>query len=76
MNDRLRELRQERGWTQRDVQRLIGIDRGNYSKIELGTRYYTIRQCMKLAVIFETSMDYLAGLTDGKQLHRRKKNIY
>lgn len=73
MNDRLRELRQERGWTQRDVQRLIGIDRGNYSKIELGTRYYTIRQCMKLAVVFETSMDYLAGLTDERESYERSK---
>lgn len=73
MNDRLRELRLERRWTQRDVQRLTGIDRGNYSKMELGTRYYTIWQCMKLAIVFETSMDYLAGLTDEREPYERSK---
>lgn len=73
MNDRLQELRHERGWTQRDVQRLTGIDRGNYSKIESGTRYYTVPQCMKLAVVFETSMDYLAGVTDEREPYERSE---
>ena len=42
-------------------------------KIESGKRYYTFEQCRKLAVALETSMDYLAGLTDEKKPYPKKK---
>lgn len=73
MNDRLRELRRERGCTQKEIQLLTGIDRGNYSKMELGKRYYTFGQCRRLAVALETSMDYLAELTDEKRPYDKSK---
>jgi len=43
---------------------ITGIDQSDYSKIENGTRYMTFEQCKKLAAALDTSMDYLAGLTD------------
>ena len=61
---RLKELRKKRGFTQLKMQMLTGIDQSDYSKIENGKRYYTFEQCRKIAVALDTSMDYLAGLTD------------
>ncbi|MDL2295507.1 helix-turn-helix domain-containing protein [Lachnospiraceae bacterium OttesenSCG-928-E19] len=64
---RLQELRRERGFTQLKMQHLTGIDQSDYSKIETGKRYYTFEQCRKIALALNTSMDYLAGLTDEKK---------
>lgn len=70
--NRLKELRKERGYTQVKMQLLTGIDQSDYSKIESGKRYYTFEQCKRIAMALETSMDYLAGLTDEKAPYSRK----
>ena len=69
---RLRELRKEKGFTQVKIQMMTGIDQSDYSKLESGKRYYTFEQCRKLAIALDTSMDYLAGLTDEKKPYPRK----
>lgn len=71
--NRLRELRKERGFTQVKMQMLTGIDQSDYSKIESGKRYYTFEQCRRIALALETSMDYLAGLTDEKNPYPRNE---
>ena len=70
--NRLKELRKEKGFTQIKIQMLTGIDQSDYSKIESGKRYYTFEQCRKLAIALDTSMDYLAGLTDEKKPYPKK----
>lgn len=70
---RLRDLRKERGYTQVKMQMLTGIDQSDYSKIESGKRYYTFEQCRRIAMALETSMDYLAGLTDEKAPYPRRE---
>lgn len=72
---RLKDLRKERGYTQIKMQMLTGIDQSDYSKIENGKRYYTFEQCKKIAKALDTSMDYLAELTDEKKPYKRKKDI-
>ncbi len=64
---RLKEIRKEKGYTQIKIQMMTGIDQSDYSKLENGKRYFTYEQCKKLAIALETSMDYLAGLTDEKK---------
>jgi transcriptional regulator with XRE-family HTH domain len=54
------------------MQVLTGIDQSDYSKIESGRRYYTFEQCRKIALALNTSMDYLAGLTDDPAPYPRK----
>ena len=68
---RLRQLRLEKGYTQTKIQMLTGIDQSDYSKLEKGRRYLTYEQCKRLALVLETSMDYLAGLTDEKKPYPR-----
>ena len=69
---RIRDLRKEKGFTQVKIQMMTGIDQSDYSKIESGKRYFTFEQCRKLAIALDTSMDYLAGLTDEKKPYPRK----
>lgn len=69
--DRLKQLRKEKGYTQVKIQMMTGIDQSDYSKIESGKRYFTFEQCRKLALALDTSMDYLAGLTDEKKPYPR-----
>ena len=71
---RIKELRKEKGYTQVKVQMMTGIDQSDYSKIESGKRYFTFEQCRKLAIALDTSMDYLAGLTDEKKPYPRTQN--
>ncbi|MBQ4369619.1 MAG: helix-turn-helix transcriptional regulator [Oscillospiraceae bacterium] len=68
---RLRDLRKSKGLTQVQMQMLTGIDQSDYSKIESGKRYYTFEQCRRIALALNTSMDYLAGLTDEKSPYPR-----
>ena len=49
------------------MQMLTGIDQSDYSKLETGKRLFTFSQCMRIAQVLNTSMDYLAGLTDEKK---------
>ena len=71
--ERLRQLRKEKGFTQVKIQMMTGIDQSDYSKIESGRRYFTFEQCRKLAIALDTSMDYLAGLTDEKKPYPKAK---
>lgn len=73
--NRLKELRREKGYTQIKMQMLTGIDQSDYSKLETGKRYYTFEQLKKIALSLDTSMDYLAGLTDEKKPYPRKKTL-
>lgn len=64
-------IRKEKGYTQLKLQELTGVDQSDFSKIENGKRKMTLDQCRKLAIILETSMDYLTGLTDVKEPYPR-----
>ena len=66
-------MRKEKKLTQIQMQMLTGIDQSDYSKIESGKRYYTFEQCKRIALALNTSMDYLAGLTDEKKPYPREK---
>ena len=70
---RLKDLRKKRGYTQLNMQLLTGIDQSDYSKIESGKRYYTFEQCKRIALALNTSMDYLAGLTDVEEAYPKSK---
>lgn len=71
---RLKELRKAKKYTQIKIQNLTGIDQSDYSKLENGSRYMTFEQCKRLAIALDTSMDYLAGLTDDPHPYSRRKD--
>lgn len=71
----LRTIRKRKGYTQVKMQMLTGIDQSDYSKLETGKRNMSFEQCRRIALVLDTSMDYLAGLTDDPQPYPRSKSI-
>ncbi len=71
--NRLKILRKKQRLSQIQMQFLTGIDQSDYSKIENGRRFMTFEQCKRIAVALNTSMDYLAGLTDTPQPYPRNR---
>ena len=67
------ELRKKLNYTQVKMQMLTGIDHSDYSKLETGKRNMTFDQCRRIALALNTSMDYLADLTDEPKPYPRKK---
>jgi len=61
---RLKALREKRNLTQVKIQIETGIDQSNYSKIERGIKEPTYYECKALALLLNTSMDYIAEITD------------
>lgn len=71
---RLKKLRKLRNFTRLKIQMITGIDQSDYSKIENGQRNLTFEQSKRLALALDTSMDYLANITDNPQPYERNKN--
>jgi transcriptional regulator with XRE-family HTH domain len=61
---RLRKLREENGWYQKDVASKLGITVSAYGYYEQGKREASYETLTKLAEIFDTSVDYLLGRTE------------
>jgi len=71
---RLKDLRTKRNLTQVRIQVDTGIDQSNYSKIERGLKEPTFNECKALALLLNTSMDYIAGITDVINAYPRNTN--
>lgn len=61
--ERLRHLRQSFNMTQEQSANILGISRGMLSNYELGTREPDLSTLLKLAIHYETTVDYLLGRT-------------
>ena len=70
---RIRNLREDRDWTQQKVADLLFINRRTYSTCETGTHNMTPEVLVKLSAIYEVSVDYLLGLTDNTEPYPRGK---
>ena len=54
----------DRGLTQKEVAKVINVKQNTYSQYEIGVLNYPLDVVIKLAEFYETSVDYLVGLTD------------
>lgn len=66
MYQRIRDLREDRDLTQRQVAQMLGMSQTGYSKYETGENDIPTAVLIKLADFYETSTDYLLGRTDRK----------
>lgn len=58
---RIRDLREDQDLTQEHVAELLGIRQTTYSKYELGKILVPIDMLIKLADLYQVSLDYLVG---------------
>lgn len=68
---RIKDLREDKDLLQKDVAKFLNISQTNYSKYELGKINIPINTLKKLALFFDTSIDYLLGLTDEQKPYPR-----
>lgn len=59
----IRNLREDNDWTQQYVADFLGVNRRTYSAYETGTNSMTPETLIRLAELYNTSVDYLLGLT-------------
>ena len=64
MYQRLRDLREDRDWTQKELAAMLGMSQTGYSKYETGENDIPTPILLKLADIYGTTTDYLLGRTD------------
>lgn len=64
MYERIRNLREDRDLRQKDVAEVLHCSQVAYSRYELGTRDIPTEVLITLAQFYETSVDFLLGLTD------------
>lgn len=64
MYQRIRNLREDRDLNQTQVAKMLGMSQTGYSKYETGENDIPTHILIKLARFYQTSTDYLLGLTD------------
>lgn len=64
LSGRLKQLRQEKGMTQKDMAQLLEKTERHYQDVEAGKINVPALTLIKLADYFSVSLDYLVGRTD------------
>ena len=67
MKLRIRDLREDSDIKQREIAEYLMCDQSLYSKYERGERQIPLEIIVKLAAYYNTSVDYLLGLTDKRE---------
>lgn len=70
MYQRIRDLREDRDLTQKEVSRTLNCSQQVYSNYELGQRDIPTDILIRLSAFYDVSVDYLLGLTDNPERHK------
>lgn len=69
---RLRDIREDSDLKQVSVATALRISQSTYSQYENGKRQLPLDILIQLAIYYDTSTDYLLGLTDERKPYPRK----
>ena len=67
MYERIRNLREDKDLTQTEVAKLLNMSQTGYSKYETGENDIPTSVLIKLAEFYNTSIDYLLGVTNNPE---------
>ena len=70
---RLRDLREDHDLSQQKLADQLGIYKTVYSNYELGKREIPFSLVVKLARLYDVSIDYIAGLTNNPERRGNKE---
>ena len=73
MLQRLKDFREDKDISQKKMAEILNVAQTTYSDYELGKINIPLNTLKKLALFFDTSIDYLLELTDVCQPYPRKK---
>lgn len=73
MYQRIRNMREDMDLLQKDIAEYLHCTQVSYSHYELGKRDIPTDILVRLAIFYQTSTDYLLGLTDIKEPYPRTK---
>lgn len=63
-SERLKQLREEKGYNQEYIAEYLGVKQQTYSRYENDVTEPDINTIIKLATLFDVSSDYLLGLSE------------
>ena len=69
-NERLKLLRKERGLTQTQVAEKLSVSLRNYQRIEADGNTPNYVNLIKIADIFDVSIDYLTGRAEKQEINK------
>ena len=64
MYPRIRNLREDRDFTQRELAQVLNCSQQVYSNYELGQRDVPTDILIRLALFYDVSVDYILGISD------------
>lgn len=70
--ENIRNIRIDRGYTQKQIAEYLGISQNTYSQYEVGILNYPVDAIVKLSAFYGVSTDYLLGLTNRKEPYPQK----
>lgn len=62
--NRLKDLREDKDLTQKQLVEILGMHKTTYTNYEQGKRELPFNLAIKLAKFYNVSLDYIAGLTN------------
>lgn len=75
LNLKLRELREDNSMSQAEMAKLLGCSQQTYSRYETHTTEIPLEKLVWLARYYDTSVDYLLGITEHDEPYPRKNAI-
>ena len=72
MRLKIRDIREDKDLTQEDIAKVLNCKQQTYSRYETGEITIDIFRLETLAKFYNTSIDYLVGLTDETKPYPRK----
>ena len=72
MYHRIRDLREDKDLNQTQVAKMLGMSQTGYSKYETGENDIPTEILIRLALFYNTSIDYLLGETDSPTRYKYK----
>ncbi len=73
MLERLKEIRDDKDLTQKEVAKVLKISQVQYSRYETGLRLIPVDKLVLLANYYNTSVDYLIGITNERKPYPKQK---
>lgn len=69
---RLKDLREDKDLYQKDIAKILNLNQQAYSRYETGNQTITTELLVKLAIFYDTSTDYILGLTNIKKAYPKR----